>query len=195
MVAEVKRGTPSEFKDDKFPTELPRVLIQQYLCNKNQLFVKWDCASLAFKKICIFYRTWSWHGPDISEASEWDFAPALAFGWLSLFVQQTTLLSGHSGHWSPLASNLLIDFHCCVAWDRSGVSILHGIVGVIVLQRLWVWNLSSLMHQSALVSSLPKHDGERMDVSWIGCFWWRSNSSFHVIMRVAREVTSSVKSK
>lgn len=51
-------------------------------------------------------------------------------------------------------------------WPETGqeVSSLHGILGVIVLQRPWVWNLSSLMRRSALVNRLPKHFGQWMDV-------------------------------
>lgn len=46
-----------------------------------------------------------------------------------------------------------------VVWLDAGqeVTLLHGILGVIVLQRPWVWNLSSLMHQFSLVNLLPKH--------------------------------------
>lgn len=59
----------------------------------------------------------------------------------------------------------------CGPRQVRGSSLLHGILGVIVLQRPWVWNPSSLMHRSALVNRLPKHYGGRMEVFWIGCFW------------------------
>lgn len=89
-------------------------------------------------------------------------------------------LVSHFGYWSLLSPNLLIDFFFLlsfffsffsVVWPDAGqeVTLLHGILGVIVLQRPWVWNLSSLMHQSSLVNLLPKH--KKMAVFWIGCFW------------------------
>ena len=45
-----------------------------------------------------------------------------------------------------------------------------------------MWNLSSLMHQSALVSLLPKHDGGRIGVHCGAAFERRSNSSFGLII-------------
>ena len=42
--------------------------------------------------------------------------------------------------------------------------------------RPWVWNPSSLMHQSTLVNLLPKHDGQRMEVFCKAAFEKRSNS-------------------
>jgi len=68
-----------------------------------------------------------------------------------------------SGHRSLLPSKSTYRFPFAV-WPETGqgVSLLHGILGVIVLRRPCVWNLSSLMHRPALVNRLPKHDGQRM---------------------------------
>lgn len=91
-----------------------------------------------------------------------------------MFVQQT----GSNTYWSVTLTTGHFCLQICLwiffaVWPETGqeVSLLHGILGVIVLQRPWVWNLSSLMHRSALVNPLLKHYGERMEVFWIGCFW------------------------
>lgn len=45
-----------------------------------------------------------------------------------------------------------------------------------------MWNLSPLIHQSTLVSPLPKHDGGRIEVHCRAAFERRSNSSFGLII-------------
>lgn len=85
--------------------------------------------------------------------------------------------TGHS--WTP---NLLIDFLCCVAWDRSQGQGPARHSGSDCSPRPLVWNLSSLMHQSTLVSLLPKHDVERIEGFCGAAFERRSNSSFRLII-------------
>lgn len=124
-------------------------------------------------------------GTDIKGGLEWDYFPAVELMCLSVFGQQTGPLlywPVRSSYWSLWPPNLLIDFLCCVAWDRSGGQPLAWHSGSDCSPRPCVWNLSSLMHQAALVSLLPKQGGERIGAFCVDAFERRSNSSFQLII-------------
>lgn len=121
VVAEVRGWNPSEFKDDKFPTEKHQGTqfswSFSFSLEQNSACCEIRLCFISFKKdlhiLQLLYFTWAGYLRGV----QWDYSPAV-----ELVCPANTLLcslAGDSGHWSLLLLNLLIDFHCCVAWRRS----------------------------------------------------------------------------
>lgn len=162
MTKKTRNTRKDQFKDDRFPTE---TCVPLSVWNNIQLLVKsvrfFTEISKELHIISHLYFTWCRYFRCLpmrlfcscraSACLSSKHAPALAGQ--SLCPPVTS--ASKSVYGFPLL---------CGPRQVRGSSLLHGILGVIVLQRPWVWNPSSLMHRSALVNRLPKHYGGRMEV-------------------------------